>query len=72
MQCGGDAAWRGGAGGEEGDGDVEKPAVAVSYKQWVKNPSVFPKWEHLPLMSLKVLIFFFSFALSSHFKESGE
>lgn len=26
---------------------------AVSYKQRVKKTSVFPKWEHLPLMSIR-------------------
>lgn len=59
-------------GGEEGTGmrRTRLSLSAVSYKQRVKKTSVFPKWEHLPLMSLRDFFFF-----SSHsflfFREAG-
>lgn len=56
-------------GGEEGMGMWRTRLSAVSYKQRVKKTSVFPKWEHLPLMSIRD---FFSSCSFLFFQGSGE
>lgn len=61
---------RGVPGGEEGTGMRRPRLSAVSYKQRVKETSVFPKREHLPLMSLRGVGVFFS--LSFFFQGRGE
>lgn len=58
-------------GGEEVMGMQRTRLPAVSCKQWMKKTSVFPKWEHLPLMSLRG-VFFFLFLLFLFFQGSRE